>query len=191
MFKVSRIRDTIEIPPRLFGRPLEEAALEVLRNLYEDSIDEKLGYVIMVLGVESVGRGKIVKRNPATIHEVEFTVLSFIPEVQEVLNGRVIDVTEFGLFVRIGPVDGLVHISQVMDDYVDCDKRRGALIGREKGRFVEIGDSVRVRVVSVGKLKGLASLGKQKVSLTMRQPGLGKLEWLEKESRREEEVSNG
>ncbi len=172
----------MEIPPKFFGMKLEKAALEVLKSIYEDSIDDKLGYVIAVISIEEVGLGKIVKRNPSTIHPVKFRILSFIPEVQEVINGKVTEVTQFGVFVRVGPLEGLIHVSQVMDDYVDYDKVRGALIGREKGRIVEMGDNVRVRVVSVGKLKGLMTLSKQKVALTMRQPGLGKLDWLKEES---------
>ncbi len=180
MFKLLTIKDYIEIPPKLFGKPLKQAALEALKAKFEDLIDEKLGYLIQVVEVKEVSRGKIVKRNPSTIHKVVFTVLTFKPELQEVLNGKIIDITEFGVFVRIGPADGLIHVSQVMDDYVDYDKMRGALIGREKGKIIEIGDDVRTRIISVGKLSGVSMIAKQKISLTMRQPGLGKIGWLKK-----------
>ena len=47
-------------------------------------------------------------------------------EQQEIIDGEVIEIAEFGAFVRIGPMDGLVHVSQVTDDYIGYDAKRGA-----------------------------------------------------------------
>jgi len=39
---------------------------------------------------------------------------SFVPEVGKIYNGQVVNIKEFGAFVRIAPdVDGLVHISEI------------------------------------------------------------------------------
>lgn len=59
----------------------------------------------------------------AAYHEVTFNALFFKPELQEVVEGEVIEITEFGAFVRIGPMDGLAHVSQVTDDYITYDAK--------------------------------------------------------------------
>jgi len=93
----------------------------------------------------------------------------------------VVEIVEFGGFVRLGPIDGLVHVSQVMDDFVGYDKKKGTLYGKESKRVLKEGDRVRARVVSVSVQRGTRG---GKIGLTMRQLGLGKLEWIE-EARKE------
>ena len=56
-------------------------------------------------------------------HNVVFNAIFFKPE-QEVIDGEVIEIAEFGAFVRIGPMDGLVHVSQVTDDYINYDSKK-------------------------------------------------------------------
>lgn len=66
-----------------------------------------------------------------------------------------------------------------MDDYVSYDPKREAIIGKETGKVLEIGDYVRARIVAIS-LKAERKRG-SKIALTMRQPYLGKLEWIEEE----------
>jgi len=47
--------------------------------------------------------------------------LTFYPKLQEIVQGEIVDITDFGAFVRIGPTDALLHLSQVMDDYLKSD----------------------------------------------------------------------
>ena len=108
-----------------------------------------------------------------------------MPELYEVVEGEVVDVVEFGVFVRLGPLDGLIHISQIMDDYVSYDPKREAIIGKETGRVIEKGDKVRARIVAVS-LREARKRG-SKIALTMRQPGLGKLEWIEEDKKKKKE----
>jgi len=83
--------------------------------------------------------------------------------------------------VRVGPVDGYVHKSQIMDDVVSYSREQNAVIGQKTARVLRKGDDVRARVVAV-------SYGGRKqvlrVQLTMRQPYLGKLEWIKEETKR-------
>ena len=92
--------------------------------------------------------------------------------MQEVVVGRIKDIADFGAFVSIGPIEGMVHISQAMDDYVSFAKDK-VLSGKETGRSLKIGDKVRARVIAVS----YKDVSNPKIGLTMRQPGLGKLEW--------------
>ena len=76
-------------------------------------------------------------------------------------------------------MDGLVHVSQVTDDYINYDPRNASLIAKESKKILTEGDRVRARIVTLS-LKG-KTVQESKIGLTMRQPNLGKFEWIEKE----------
>jgi DNA-directed RNA polymerase subunit E' len=178
MFNRITMRDTIRIDPTRFGYPLEDAALEELRAKYEGLVDDELGYVISVIGLKVNPVGRILPGDGGTHHNVVFDILTFYPELQEVVEGEVVEVADFGTFLRIGPVDALLHVSQLMDDFISYDERQGVLLGRESGRTIQRGDIFRVRIVAVSFPRGRTS---GKIGVTARQPFLGKIEWIEKE----------
>ncbi|WP_424356411.1 DNA-directed RNA polymerase [Methanobacterium sp. MBAC-LM] len=179
---MSKIEDTVRVPPTLFDEPLEEIAFELLNENYVGMIDKKLGLMVTVKEIEEIGIGRVIMGDGAAYHNVTFTALFFKPDLQEIVEGEVIEITEFGAFVRMGPMDGLVHVSQVTDDYINYDSKRGALLGKESKKTLEEGDKVRARIVALS-LKGKSSK-ETKIGLTMRQPGLGRPEWIEKEKRK-------
>ena len=179
MYLVSKIEDTVRIPPSRFEDPLENVAVEILNESYVGKIDKKLGLMVTVKEIEELGTGKVIMGDGAAYHDVLFTALFFKPELHEIVEGEVIEITEFGAFIRIGPMDGLVHVSQVTDDYINYDGKRGALIGKESKKSLEEGNKVRARIVALS-LKGKSSK-ETKIGLTMRQPGLGRMEWIDEE----------
>ena len=179
MYLVSKIEDTVRIPPNRFVDPLEDVAVEILNESYVGKIDKKLGLMVTVKEIEELGTGKVIMGDGAAYHDVLFTALFFKPELHEIVEGEVIEITEFGAFIRIGPMDGLVHVSQVTDDYINYDGKRGALIGKESKKSLEEGNKVRARIVALS-LKGKSSK-ETKIGLTMRQPGLGRFEWIDEE----------
>jgi len=179
LYLVSKIEDTVRIPPNRFVDPLEDVAVEILNESYVGKIDKKLGLMVTVKEIEELGTGKVIMGDGAAYHDVIFTALFFKPELHEIVEGEVIEITEFGAFIRIGPMDGLVHVSQVTDDYINYDGKRGALIGKESKKSLEEGNKVRARIVALS-LKGKSSK-ETKIGLTMRQPGLGRFEWIDEE----------
>jgi DNA-directed RNA polymerase subunit E' len=138
-----------------------------------------LGYVIAVTGVEVNPTGKIIPGDGATYHRVTFSLLTFYPIIQEIVEGDVVEIADFGAFVRIGPVDALLHVSQLIDDYMSYDEKQGVLLGKETKRKLTNGDQLRVRITAVS-LGRAGSSGK--IGVTARQPFLGKLEWLKLDS---------
>ncbi len=139
--------------------------------------------MLLVVDVDEVGEGKIVAGDPGVHYKTKFKMLAFKPELQELVYGKVIDNTEFGAFVRIGPMDGLVHISQLMDDFVSYDSKNSVFLGKQSRHTLKEGDEVRARIISV-------SFGKDenKIGLTMRQPGLGAIQWLEEEKKKQKKA---
>ena len=178
MFKLTTLQDTIRIPPETFGNPLEAVGKEQVKTKYEGVVDEELGYVIAVSKVEVSPIGKIIPGDGATYHKVNFSLLTFYPIIQEVVEGDIVEIADFGAFVRIGPVDALLHVSQLMDDFISYDEKQGVLLGKETKRKLTTGDHVRVRITAVS-LGRAGSSGK--IGVTARQPYLGKLEWIEEQ----------
>ena len=179
MFKLITLQDTIRIPPETFGTPLEQVGRDQVKTKYEGIVDEELGYVIAVTGVEVSPTGKIIPGDGATYHRVTFSLLTFYPIIQEIVEGDVVEIADFGAFVRIGPIDALLHVSQLIDDYMSYDEKQGVLLGKETKRKLTNGDQLRVRITAVS-LGRAGSSGK--IGVTARQPFLGKLEWLKMDS---------
>ncbi|MFB6158387.1 MAG: DNA-directed RNA polymerase [Candidatus Nanohalobium sp.] len=185
MYKRLTIQDSVRVPPQHLGENVDESVRDGLREEVEGEIVEDVGVVLGVEGVNSVEGGDIEPEDAGIHYQVEYEALVFEPELHEVINGEVVDITEFGAFVRIGAFDGLCHVSQIMDEYVNLDDEASMLISEDQDRALEVGDTVTSRIIAV-------SLGKQdtnKINLTMRQPGLGKSEWIEmyEEEKAEEE----
>ena len=176
MYKLLHMNDVVRIPPEKFGSPLEKVASEVLRTSYEGIVMREFGAVLAVLNVTVSTVGKILPGDGAIFHRTTFDLLVYTPLIQEVVEGEVVEVTDFGIFVRIGPMDGLVHVSQVMDDFITYDEKRGALIGKESQRVLEKAVPVRARIITVS-LSGGASRS-SKIGMTMRQPFLGAMSWV-------------
>ena len=178
MFSVSTLVDIVRIPPSLFGTTLKKAAENILKSKYESMINQDLGYIIMIMGAKVNPLGKMIPGDGGTFHRVEFQALTFYPKLQEIVQGELVDITDFGAFVRIGPTDALLHLSQVMDDYLKSDVAAGVILANQSGRTLKVNSTIRARITAVSLGKA-ASMGK--IGITCRQPFLGADEWIEEE----------
>lgn len=174
MYALCEIRDTIRVPPDKFESNLEKSMLKIIQEEYEGLVDEDLGVIVAVNDVKNVGEGKVIPGEGAAYYSADFELLVYKPEVQEVVEGFVSEVAEFGAFLRTGPVEGLIHVSQIMDDYINYDGKLPGFVGKSSKKKLVVNDEVIARVISVS-LKG--SIAESKIGLTMRQPFLGKEEW--------------
>ena len=178
LFSVSTLIDIVRIPPNLFGTGLKKAAESILKSKYESMINSELGYIIMVMDAKVETMGKMIPGDGGTFHRVEFQALTFYPKLQEIVQGELVDITDFGAFVRIGPTDALLHLSQVMDDYLKSDVAAGVILANQSGRTLKVNSAIRARITAVSLGKA-ASMGK--IGITCRQPFLGADEWIEEE----------
>ena len=175
MFQIEQRIDVVRVSPDKFGSKLKKVALEVLRTKYESTINSDMGYIIQVTDVDMDPVGKIIPGDGARYHKVKFSVLSFFPMLQEIVEGEVVEITDFGAFVRIGPTDALLHLSQITDDYLTSDVKQGIILASQSKRTLKVGSKLRVRITAVSLGRG-ASIGK--IGVTCRQPYLGALEWI-------------
>lgn len=71
-------------------------------------------------------------------------------KIGEEYDGVISGVTSFGIFVELeNTVEGLVHISNMVDDYYIYDNEKKELYGQGSRKVFKIGDSVRVRLEKV------------------------------------------
>ena len=188
MFSISTLADVVRIPPDQFGTTLRKAAIDILKEKYESMINADLGYIIMILDAKVDEMGKMVAGDGGTFHRVTFKALTFYPKLQEIVHGEIVDITDFGAFVRIGPTDALLHLSQVMDDYLKSDVKAGVIIANQSGRTLRVGSALRSRITAVSLGKA-ATMGK--IGITCRQPFLGTDDWIAEEIKKAEGGDDG
>ncbi len=188
MFEILMLEDIVRIPPKDFSRDLNEVALNELKAKYESTVSSDYGFLIKVLKTEVDKVGKVLHGDGAKYHRAKFEALSFYPRISEIIEGEVVEITDFGAFIKIGPLDALLHLSQVMDDYVTVDLKGGVIVGQNTKRQLKVGDKVRAKIIAVSIGKGMAMA---KIGVTCRQPFLGSLAWIEEEVKKAEQAAQG
>jgi DNA-directed RNA polymerase subunit E' len=185
MYYQVRLEDKVRVPPNRLGENLEKVILDVLQEQLEGSIDKEIGIFICVTKVLEVGEGELVPGDGGVYYDVRFEALVLRLALQEVIEGLVVETTSFGAFISLGPIDAMLHVSQISDEYINYDEKNARLNCQESKRFIGVGDSVRARVVTL-------SLNEReprdsKIGLTMRQAGLGTALWLQEDLEKEKE----
>ena len=172
MFYLVEVDDYVRVDPKLFGLPTAEAVDKQLRETYADYYSKELGKVVTIIEVLNVGEGVIIPGDGAAYYNSTFKLLVWRPVLQELVFGSIAEITSFGAFIGMGVLQGMIHISQTMDDFVSFSKTN-SLSGKVSKRNLKIDDLCVARIVAISHRGDEAKIG-----LTMRQPGLGKLEWI-------------
>ena len=154
-----------------------------MKESYKEHYDKDLGIVIAVAGVGNIEEGIIIPGDGAAYYKSNFKLVIWKPEIQELVYGEIVEITNFGAFIDLGVIKGMIHISQTMDDYVSFSKTN-TLVGKTNKRSLKKGDECIARTVAISY-----KLGEPKIGLTMRQPGLGKIEWVEEEKRKQKKAA--
>jgi len=175
MFYEVLVTDHVRVEPNKFGMDTDEAVRTQLEESYSGFQDKDIGTVVAVLDVIKVKEGIIIPGDGAAYYESTFKLIVFKPELQELVYGTIEEITNFGAFISMGPIRGMIHISQTMDDFVSFSDS-GVLTGKDGKKNLVQGDKCIARIVAIS-YKG----EEPKIGLTMRQPGLGKLEWVKAE----------
>jgi ribonuclease R len=72
-------------------------------------------------------------------------------KIGSVFHAIVVGVEDFGVFCRLVelPVEGLVHVTSLADDYYYLEMGTHTLVGRSSGRRHRLGDRIEVRIAHV------------------------------------------
>jgi DNA-directed RNA polymerase subunit E' len=188
MYKMMRLVDTVRIPPTLLGEEVMPTVKNALREKLEGQVDKKLGSMVAIYKIDEIGEGHILVGDGAVYYDVTFEAIMFMPELQEIIEGEVVETVGFGVFVGMGPMDGLLHVSQITDDFISYDAKNARLVTKNGGKALAEGDHVRSRIVAVSINEREPK--ESKIGLTMRQTALGKLQWLEEARKKKQPNEN-
>jgi len=178
MFYLLEVEDHVRVEPKHFGLPTKEAVEKQINESYVDKVTKELGFVVGIVSVDKVEAGVIIPGDGAAFYNSIFKILVWKPELHELIYGTISDITNFGAFIQIGPAQGMIHISQTMEDYVSLSKT-GTLTGKASKRSLSKGDDCIARIVAIS-----FKAGEPKIGLTMRQPGLGCVDWIKEDKKK-------
>jgi len=178
MFYIVEVEDYVRVEPKLFGLKTSDAVAKQLQETYTSYHDKEIGEVIGIIAVLEVGDGVIIPGDGAVYYNSKFKLLVWKPELQELVFGMIEEVTNFGAFMNLGVMKGMIHISQTMDDYVSFSTTN-TLLGKDSKKILKKKDACLARIVALS-YKG----DSLKIGLTMRQPSLGKLDWIAEEKKK-------
>ncbi|WP_319539786.1 DNA-directed RNA polymerase [uncultured Methanospirillum sp.] len=184
MYYRLKMVDKVRVPPNRLGEDLETVILDVLQEQLEGSIDKEIGIFIAVTRVTRIGEGEMIPGDGAVFYDVDFEGLAIRLTLQEIIEGIVVETTSFGAFISLGPIDAMLHVSQISDEYISYDEKNSQLICQDSGRHIGVGDVVRARVVTLSLSE--REPRESKIGLTMRQAGLGSLVWLDEDMKAEQ-----
>lgn len=126
--------------------------LSQLSDRYVENAEEFVGQILPVkVSRVDQRRGKAVFSHKMHLNEEKNKRIAEIWEglsVDDVVEGTVMRFTDYGAFVDIGGIDGLLHISEIS---------WGKL--KHPQEVLSIGDKIRVKVLSMNAEKGKISLG--------------------------------
>lgn len=73
-----------------------------------------------------------------------------VQHIGEEYEGIISSVANFGMFIELpNTIEGMVHVSEMTDDYYHFDERQMAMIGERQAKVFRIGDPVKIKVVNV------------------------------------------
>ena len=178
MYSIVTREDTIRIPAEYIraGRNLVDHIDELANDAFEGRFDPDENYTVLTFDHEPMGRGKIIHGDGAIYQRVKFKALLFNMENNEVVDGAVSEVSEYGAFVRIGPIEALLHKSQILDEPIQVNLGIRRIEGSQTGKSLTEGSFVRSRIVS--KAINQNDPRSSKIGLNCKMDGLGCFDWL-------------
>lgn len=177
MYKLYEVDDNFELSPSEFGEDLNKVATDELERKYVGMIDPDMGLILAIYKIDSISDGEIYAGDASTHHKVSFIAVTYKPEVNEINKGYITELLEFGAFAKIGPIDGLIHVSQITDDFISFDKKVNYFVSKNSNKTLKKDDVVYTKISTISLKKGIKD---SRIALTMKPYGLGKLEWAEK-----------
>ena len=145
MYSIVTREDTIRIPAEYIraGRNLVDHIDELANDAFEGRFDVDENYTLLTFNHEPLGRGKIIHGDGAIYQRVRFKALLFNMENNEVVDGYASEISEYGAFVRIGPMEALLHKSQILDEPINVNLGIKRIEGASSGKFLEEGSYIR------------------------------------------------
>ena len=122
------------------------ASVDFDKRLYKHDIQGSIAHATMLARVGVLSEAE---RDSIELKKVEFMER----HLGEEFSGTISGVTAFGLFVLLDDyfVEGLVHVSNLEDDYYVYLEEQLSLVGEHRRRRFQLGDRVKIQVASVNR----------------------------------------
>lgn len=141
---------------RLIRYYLENGISKEAQAKYAGKLDE-----VTTHSSETERRGVDAERDTDAMKKAEFMA----DRIGEEFDAVVSSVTKFGMFIALpNTVEGLIHISQIEDDYYEYLEKQMALVGRRTKQTYRIGQPVRVKLINV-------NVEQKEIDFTLADPG--------------------
>lgn len=132
-------------PDLVIHRIIREFLQRKLDKKRQSKLNKKMGD-IAELASERERLAEDAERETLDLKITEFMA----GKIGNIYNGIISSVTPFGLFVELeNTIEGLVHVSNMDDDYYIYNDKSMRLIGERTGKVYKIGDRVQVKVIGV------------------------------------------
>jgi ribonuclease R len=125
----------------------------ILREQLENKLDlerqKKLGKLVEKIAKISSERERIAEE--AERETTDLKIAEYMAtKIGDVFEAIVSGVTAFGVFVELdNTIEGLIHVSNIEDDYYHFNEKTMTLRGERTGRVFRIGDIVKVKLYNV------------------------------------------
>src|SRR5690625_217709 len=136
---------TVDLGVRGFV-PASQLDTRFVRDLSQFEVNT---YEFKIFEIDTLNRQLILSRRELLESEEEEKRAKALENLEEgsTVTGTVVRLTNFGAFVDLGGIDGLVHISEIAHEHIDHPEDR-----------LSVGDEIEVKVLSVDKERERVSL---------------------------------
>ncbi|WIA22333.1 hypothetical protein OEZ85_004647 [Tetradesmus obliquus] len=150
MFFHVTISQNIDLEPMYFGPKLRETIRLKIVDKVEGTCSAKHGYVLSVLAVDDISKGKIRQDGSGlATFKANFQCITFRPFKGEVLDCIVNSVNKMGFFADAGPVQIFVSSHLIPDDFEYSTVNGDAFLSLDATSQIKEGSEVRIKVLGV------------------------------------------
>lgn len=122
---------------------------EHLRGKVDEERTKRLAVIVDNASKQSSDMERVAQEAEREVDDLKKAEY-MLDRIGEEFEGIISSVTSFGLFVELqNTIEGLVHITDMDDDYYVFDEAHLTLIGERTKKVYRLGDSVRIKCVKV------------------------------------------
>jgi len=137
----------VRIPPDRLGDEVDTVVNELAHTGFEGKFD-KGQLTVLVTNISPVGVGRII-HGTGRLPEGELRGAGVPSRDTGSGAGHRLRGAQVRRLRAHRPVDGLLHISQIMDDRVEVNEASNRLVGKDTKKELKVGDQVRARIVAI------------------------------------------
>lgn len=127
----------------------------IRRYLFDLEVnDESIAYVSSIMPDIAIQTSNLERRAITVERDVEDMKKAEFMEssIGKRFTGTISSITGFGFFVALdNTIEGLVHITELTDDYYFYDEKNVRYVGRRSGKKFRMSDTVEITVLSASK----------------------------------------